>query len=52
VAWLWLDPLPRAEDVLLEIAGDAYARQLLQSLQRHGYLPMNRYVLTRTIARA
>jgi hypothetical protein len=39
VAWLWEDPLPGVEDVLLEIAGDAYARHLMQSLQRCGYLP-------------
>jgi len=39
VAWLWLDPLPRIEDALLKIVGEAYAHQLTQSLQRHGYLP-------------
>lgn len=38
VTWLWQDPLPKVEDVMLEIAGDAYARQLMQSLQRRGYL--------------
>jgi Uma2 family endonuclease len=44
VAWLWLDPLPRTDDVLLEIAGDDYARQLVQSLQRRGYLPSDEQV--------
>ncbi|MGH2386584.1 MAG: Uma2 family endonuclease [Chloroflexota bacterium] len=39
IAWLWLDPLPRIEDALLKIVGEAYAHQLIQSLQRHGYLP-------------
>jgi Uma2 family endonuclease len=39
VAWLWLDPLPGIEDVLLKIVGDSYAHHLIQSLQRHGYLP-------------
>ncbi len=38
VAWLWLDPLPGTEDVLLKIVGDAYAHHLIQSLQRHDYL--------------
>ena len=42
VAWLWQEPLPRSEDVLLEIAGDAYAHQLVESLQRRGYLPTDR----------
>jgi Uma2 family endonuclease len=39
VNWLWQEPLPGVEDALLEIAGDAYARQLVQSLRCHGYLP-------------
>jgi Uma2 family endonuclease len=39
VAWLWLDPLPRIEDTLLKIVGDAYAHHLIRSLQRRGYLP-------------
>lgn len=39
VAWLWLDPLPRVEDALLSIAGDAYAHRFVQRLRRHGYLP-------------
>ena len=39
LAWLWQEPLPSVEDALLQIAGDAYARQLVQSLRRLGYLP-------------
>jgi Uma2 family endonuclease len=35
--WLWQDPLPQLDDVLLEVAGDAYAQYLLQRLRQHGF---------------
>ncbi len=38
-AWLWQDPTPAVEDALLDIAGDAYANQMIERLRRRGYLP-------------
>lgn len=37
--WLWQDPLPGVEDTLLAVAGEAYARALLDRLREGGYLP-------------
>jgi Uma2 family endonuclease len=39
VEWLWQQPLPLVDEVLLEIGGVAYARQLIERLRRHGFLP-------------
>jgi Uma2 family endonuclease len=39
VAWLWQEPLPTVEDVLLEVGGEPYARQWIERLQRLGFLP-------------
>ena len=39
VEWLWQDPLPNVEDVLLEIGGDAYARSWIERLRQRGFLP-------------
>ncbi len=39
VEWLWQQPLPLVDEVLLEIGGEAYARQLIERLRRHGFLP-------------
>jgi len=38
LAWLWADPLPDAEDLLLEIDCDAYARDMIERLRKRGYL--------------
>jgi len=38
VEWLWQQPLPLVDDVLLEIGGEAYARQWIERLRRHGFL--------------
>jgi len=34
VEWLWQEPLPPMEDVLLEVEGEGYARWLLERLQQ------------------
>jgi len=39
VEWLWQEPLPAIEDVLLEVGGEAYALRLIERLQRGGFLP-------------
>jgi len=39
VEWLWQDPLPAVEDVLLEVGGAAYAQHLIERLRSHGFLP-------------
>ncbi len=39
VEWLWQEPLPAVEDVLLEVSGKAYALRLIERLQRWGFLP-------------
>jgi Uma2 family endonuclease len=38
VEWLWQQPLPLVDEVLLAIGGEAYARQLIERLRRHGFL--------------
>lgn len=38
VAWLWQQPLPLVEEVLLEIGGEAYALHLIEKLRRRGFL--------------
>ncbi|MBM4461385.1 MAG: Uma2 family endonuclease [Chloroflexi bacterium] len=38
VEWLWEDPLPAVDDVLLEIGGDAYARRWIERLRQGGFL--------------
>lgn len=38
VEWLWREPRPTAEEVLLEIGGEAYARQWIQRLRQRGFL--------------
>lgn len=38
VDWLWQEPLPRTEDVLLEVGGEAYARRLIAQLRERGFL--------------
>lgn len=37
VAWLWLDPLPSVERTLLEVAGEPYARYLMEQLRQQGF---------------
>ena len=37
VAWLWLDPLPATERVLLAVAGEPYARYLQEQLRQQGF---------------
>jgi Uma2 family endonuclease len=39
VEWLWQEPLPAIEDVLLEVSGEAYARRLIERLEQWGFLP-------------
>ena len=39
VEWLWQEPLPAIEDVLLEVGGEAYALRLIERLQQWGFLP-------------
>jgi len=39
VEWLWQEPLLAVEEVLLEVGGEAYARRLIERLQRRGFLP-------------
>lgn len=41
VNWLWQNPLPETEDVLMQVAGEAYARYLIERLQRRNLLPPN-----------
>ena len=38
-AWLWQQPLPEVEDVLLEVGGEPYARRLIERLRQRGFLP-------------
>ena len=37
VAWLWFDPLPATERVLLAVAGEPYARYLQEQLRQQGF---------------
>jgi len=39
VEWLWQDPLPAVEEVLLEVGGEVYAHRLIERLRQHGFLP-------------
>jgi Uma2 family endonuclease len=39
VEWLWQEPLPKMDDVLLEVGGEAYARRLIERLRGKGFLP-------------
>jgi len=39
VEWLWQEPLPVVEDVLLEVGGETYARGWIERLQQRGFLP-------------
>ncbi len=39
VEWLWQEPLPAVEDVLLEVGGAAYAERLIERLRERGFLP-------------
>ncbi|MBN1886742.1 MAG: Uma2 family endonuclease [Thermoflexales bacterium] len=39
VEWLWQDPLPDIDDVLLEIGGEVYARRWIERLRQKGFLP-------------
>jgi len=36
--WLWSDPLPSVDQVLLEVAGERYARHMMDQLRQQGYL--------------
>ncbi|HEV7126393.1 MAG TPA: Uma2 family endonuclease [Ktedonobacterales bacterium] len=38
LSWLWQDPLPAVEDVVLSVAGQAYAHALIDRLRRKGFL--------------
>ncbi len=38
VEWLWQDPLPQVEAVMLDIAGEAYARYLVAQLRQRGFI--------------
>jgi Uma2 family endonuclease len=37
VEWLWQEPLPAIEDILLEIGGEPYARRLMERLRKRGW---------------
>jgi len=39
VAWLWQEPLPQINQVMLEIDGAAYAQRLIADLTDAGFLP-------------
>ena len=39
VEWLWQEPLPAVEDVLLQIGGELYARRWIERLRQQGFLP-------------
>lgn len=41
VEWLWQEPLPAAEDVMLEVGGESYAHQMLARLREKGFLQKN-----------
>jgi len=36
--WLWQQPLPAIEDVLLEVGGESYARRWIERLRQSGFL--------------
>ena len=39
IEWLWQEPLPVVDEVLLEVGGEDYAQHLIQKLRRRGFLP-------------
>jgi len=39
VEWLWQEPPPMVEDVLLHIGGEPYARRWIERLRQQGFLP-------------
>jgi Uma2 family endonuclease len=39
VEWLWQEPLPSTEDVLLEVGGETYAQHWIDRLRDRGFLP-------------
>ena len=39
VEWLWQEPLPEVDAVLLEVGGAVYARRLIEQLREKGFLP-------------
>ena len=38
VEWLWQEPLPPTEDVLLDVGGEEYAHRLIAQLRERGFL--------------
>jgi Uma2 family endonuclease len=38
VEWLWQEPLPLVEEVMLDVGGEVYVRRLVERLQRRGFL--------------
>ena len=38
LGWLWQEPLPAVDDVLLEVGGEAYARRWIERLRQRGFL--------------
>lgn len=38
VDWLWQEPLPPTEEILLEVGGEVYARRLIAQLRARGFL--------------
>jgi Uma2 family endonuclease len=38
IEWLWQDPPPPIDDLMLEIGGDAYAQHLIERLRQRGLL--------------
>ncbi|HID62136.1 MAG TPA: Uma2 family endonuclease, partial [Anaerolineae bacterium] len=38
VEWLWQEPLPPVEDVLLDVGGEEYVRRLLERLRQRGWV--------------
>ncbi len=38
IEWLWQEPMPAVEEVLLEVGGKAYARRLIERLRGQGLL--------------
>lgn len=38
VEWLWQEPMPPVDDILLEISGEEYAHRLVERLKERGWL--------------
>ena len=38
VDWLWQDPPPPVDNVLLEVGGESYAENLIKQLRERGFL--------------